>query len=287
LEAALTEISRRAAADRLGVPERTLRDGEANGTLPPFNPERIREYENAVAVWQAARAGGASTQQYRRALGVAGGNMGNQQEALGDVTFVDREGRRLSRAEMIRFAINLGTEERVRFRDGAEAIELARDAAVAYLYATVPDARERAFLAAERRLVEMGAYGPREMLKPDSAAGRTVAATYGARVMQAYHEYSAKATLDGRTLLKFRDWKANDEVLNPDLHEKARTEAAAALRPGPVTAEFNTKVDSLLAADPALKRGDAVKLIQAENPTLSERSFREMRDSGRGKPRHS
>ena len=55
----MAEISRRVAADRLGVPKRALRDAEADGVLPLWGGVTVRDYERAVRTWQAARRGGA------------------------------------------------------------------------------------------------------------------------------------------------------------------------------------------------------------------------------------
>ena len=61
--------SRREMAARFGISEATLRTAEQNGTLPPFSPQSADEYIVCVEVWQAARRGGASTQEFRRAIG--------------------------------------------------------------------------------------------------------------------------------------------------------------------------------------------------------------------------
>src|SRR5437867_1488868 len=61
-------MTRKEVARMVGIAEATLRGAEDNGILPPFDPDRAREYMLAIEVWRAARAGGASSQRYGAAV---------------------------------------------------------------------------------------------------------------------------------------------------------------------------------------------------------------------------
>ena len=255
-------MSRKWVAKQLGVPEATLRDGEAAGRLPAFGTVATHVYWGEALRFRAWRAGGNSTQSFPRVYGEGEARVSTTtwlleiqvDEGRGGVGETLREAERIGRVLRAgRDGTRVAREIRDAAQDGIERQPCGPVRGPTSEFEADRAEGRRALMAFDNRQRKLD----RERFGPKRPQEAPKIENVRKHITREWGKHMAQARIDGRPHLQFAEFDQNYRALHPELVELERIQ-----RETPTSEQRAAKAE--FAACERLVQEKAAAIMQAE-----------------------